>query len=104
MRDEHETTLWPPGQTRIGDIALGVIGIRPDAAGALPSEGGRLALLGVYNPESGAPEQHPVRAGDRLSVAGRVIGIVAIAPGPFPRVVVTVGRSGSPQPGTVALP
>ena len=71
---ESEFRVAPPRQVGVAGLTLGVIGIKP-------GEGERLALLGVFDPEKGEPEQHRVRPGDEITVAGRTVRILDVVPG-----------------------
>ncbi|HEY4026946.1 MAG TPA: hypothetical protein VGO86_11000 [Candidatus Dormibacteraeota bacterium] len=73
--EETEFRLAPPRQVHVAGISLGVLAIKPD-----PND--RVALIGVYNPERKAPESHRMRAGDEVTVAGRLVRVDDVVTGP----------------------
>jgi hypothetical protein len=85
--EETGFRLAPPRQVRVAGISLGVLAIRPD-----PDD--RVALVGIYNPESAAPESHRMRAGDEVTVAGRLVRVDDVVPGPGGHVDLVVRWSG----------
>lgn len=78
-----EVTLAPPRQRRLAGITVGTLWIGADASD--PQAG-----VGVFNPETGQPETHLVRPGDRVTVAGRTLQVDSIAVGEGARVQLTV--------------
>jgi hypothetical protein len=80
---EATITLAPPRQIRVAGITVGVLNISPDPK--KPE-----AVVGVYNPELGAPESHRVRAGDQIEVAGRTVRVTGLVSGRGGHVDLTV--------------
>ena len=68
---EGTFTLRGSLQVNVAGISLGMLGI-------LAGPDGPAAMLGAYNPELGRPEQHTLRAGDEVTVAGRSVRIVDV--------------------------
>ena len=71
-------------QARVAGLNVGLIAIKPEGAGD-PE-----AVIGVYNPATGSPEQHLVRPGARFEVAGRSVEIGRIVPAGRGLIEVTV--------------
>jgi hypothetical protein len=69
---EQTIVLGPSRQARAGGLNVGLMAIKQDEAD--PE-----AVLGVSNPETGTPEQHRVRPGDRFEVAGHRFHVTGIA-------------------------
>lgn len=80
---EATITLAPPRQIRVAGITVGVLNINPDPDN--PE-----AIVGVYNPELGAPESHRLRSGDQIEVAGRTIRVTGLVSGTKGHVDLTV--------------
>jgi hypothetical protein len=70
---EQTVVLGPSMQTRMAGLNVGLMAIKPDE---LDPE----AVIGLSNPETGSPEQHRVRPGDRFEVAGRRFHVTGIDP------------------------
>lgn len=71
---EAAITLAPPRQRRVAGVTVGILRIGPE-------EDAPAAVLGVYNPNTGEPEQFTVRAGDEVEVAGRGVRVLEVVPG-----------------------
>jgi hypothetical protein len=71
---ESTHTLAGSMQLRVAGISLGILGV-------LPGPDGPTVRLGAYNPDLGSPEQHFLRVGDEISVAGRAVGVDEIVHG-----------------------
>lgn len=78
-----EVTLSPPRQIRVAGITVGTLWIGTDADD--PQAG-----VGIFNPETREPETHRVRAGDRVTVAGRTVRVDGITVGDGAQVRLTV--------------
>lgn len=81
---EQEIALGPSMQARAGGLSVGLMAIKPD-------ESDPEAVIGVFNPETGSPERHRVRPGDRFQVAGRRFHVTAIDPAGRGQVELAVG-------------
>ncbi len=70
---ERALVLGPSMQARVDGLGVGLMAIKPD-------EHAPEAVIGVFNPQTGSPEQHRVRPGDRFEVAGRRFEVIHITP------------------------
>jgi hypothetical protein len=80
---EIELALSPPRQAHVLGRGVGALRIKRDAAD--PE-----AVIGVFDPEAGAPHTRHVRPGDEFTVAGMRFRVTAITPPPGGRVDVVV--------------
>jgi len=67
--------LAPSRQVHVAGISLGVLAIRPDLDD-------RVAVVGVSDRHDAAPRSYRMRAGDEVTVAGRVVRVDDVVPGP----------------------